>query len=208
MMKTSLRLLVASGTAATLFTAPPVAYSQMYRWVDDRGSVTYSDELPADRTGIRQLTMIDDGSRKATPSERRTREILEAEGLLAPDTQQNVGSTSAPEAANTQDALAAPPAMNIPRNFGSGRAEAVRDPRLLSSDPKCIERNRSAYIPGRGYAPRAAREAETWGSGATGGSAGATLAGGAPPRAKLEAPRASKYALPPGHTLPIIPTKR
>lgn len=209
-MKTPLRLFLTSATAAALFTATPAAYSQMYRWIDDRGSVTYSDEIPADRTGVRQLTVIHDGSRKATPSERRTREILEAEGLLAPDVQQNVVGSPlpAPEAADAQDALATQPAMNIPRNIGSGRAEAVRDPCLLSADPRCHERHRSAYIPGRGYSPSGAREAETLGSGATGGAAGATLAGGAPPRARLEAPKASKYALPPGHTLPIIPIKR
>lgn len=213
-MQKRLRILLTSAAAAALFTTAPTAYSQMYRWIDERGSVNYSDALPADRTGIRQLTMIDDGSRKVTPSERRTREILQAEGLLVPDDPQNVVSSPGPgpEATGTQDPLSPPPAASIPYGSdSSARAEAVRDPCLLSSNPRCHERHRSAYIPGRGYSPsaaREAREAQASGSGGTAGAASATLAGGAPRRAKLEAPKASTYALPPGNTLPIHPIKR
>jgi hypothetical protein len=214
-MQKHTRTLLSFVAAAAFLIAAPIAYSQMYRWIDERGSVNYSDMLPAERTGIRQLTMIDDRSRKVTPSERRTREILHAEGLLAPDDQPSIVSSpgAAPDATSTQDPLAPPSAVSIPRNAdAAARAEAVRDPCLLSADPRCHERHRGAYVPGRGYSPsaaREAREAQALGLGGTGGAGGATLAGGgAPQRTKLEAPKASTYALPPGHTLPIQPRKR
>lgn len=213
-MNKQLCRVLTSTAAAALLTAASTAYSQMYRWVDDRGATNYSDQLPADRAGIRRLTEIENGSRKATRSEQRTREILEAEGLLNSGMQRDASGTYAPHAdGNSELPLTQPEASASSAFWGepAGKAEAVRDPCLRSSDPRCHERHRAAYVPGRGYSPsalRETREAAASGIGSTTGSASATLSGGAPRRVKLEAPKASNYALPPGNTLPLFPVAR
>ncbi|MES2562326.1 MAG: DUF4124 domain-containing protein, partial [Pseudomonadota bacterium] len=161
-MNKQLRIVLTSTAAAALLTTASTAYSQVYRWVDDRGATNYSDQLPADRAGIRQLTEIQDGSRKATRSEQRTREILEAEGLLNSGMQRDANGAYAPLADGISELPLTQPEATAPSAFWgepAGKAEAVRDPCLRSSDPRCHERHRAAYVPGRGYSPSALREA-------------------------------------------------
>jgi hypothetical protein len=81
--------------------------------------------------------------------------------------------------------------------------EAVQDPCLRSSDPKCYEKQKNAYVPYRGYSPSTAQDIATDSAapvtpvGATSGApAGGAVQGGS--KAKLTPPKASDYALPPG----------
>ncbi len=181
--------------AAALLLGAASAHSQLFRWIDDHGSVTFSNEPPSDPAAVRDLTVVDETVRPMTLHERRTLEILNAQ-------RETPGNTGA-----AQDALAAPSEMPDPLTAATvandaSRPEAVRDPCLTSADPKCVEKNRAYYVPGRGYAPsvvRAARAADVSGSvGATGsGGAGGSLAVASPP-ARLSPRKASSYALPPG----------
>ena len=172
-MSTRLHTALRAALLAALVAAP-AAHSQMYRWIDAHGSVVYSNQLPSSSSAVRDLTVV-----LETPDTR-------ASELRRIEVQQ--GASSLP--------LLAEPPQSSPRIAISPNApDAVRDPCLRSSDPKCYERNKAAYVPGRGYAPAAV------GATASAG-AGGTLAGGsAPAPAKIEAPKASAYALPPGNEL-------
>ena len=162
--------------------AAPAANSQMYRWIDSHGAVTYSNKLPGDTSGVRDLTVV-----------------LETPGTMsAPE--KSAADKRAPETASSSLPPLTEPPQASPRIAVSPNApEAVRDPCLRSSDPKCIERNKAAYLPGRGYSPAAV--------GATSSTAaGGTLAGGSPPATAPTPPKASAYALPPGNELPPPPS--
>ena len=79
---------------------------------------------------------------------------------------------------------------------------AVQDPCLRSSDPKCYDKNKNAYVPFQGYSPGAAEARESGvipPVGATNAAgAGGSASGGSTPKA----PKASDYALPPGSDKP------
>ena len=188
--------------AAMLYVAAPAAYSEMYRWVDDQGTVTYSNQPPSEPSTATDVTIVDDGSAKSSAVEQRTKEIIDAErgsetarGLpMVPG-----ASGTLPETAISGDA---PPAPRI--SIAPGAPEAVRDPCLMSADPKCPDKNRGYYVPYRGYSPSAAGAAT--GSivvgASTSAAAGGSVAGGSAPRPRLEAPKSSTYALPPGSDTP------
>lgn len=216
-----IRNLLAVVITATFAAVSSVAESQMYRWTDVNGSINYSDEPPAERTGIRDLTLIEvPGSRAVTPDV-RARPNPEVDKLGSPEAQPKTATSVLPRsvplpplpAAADAFTADAPAASAAPRLSGGPTPgpEAVRDPCLRSSDPKCHQRNRNAYVPHRGYSPtalQAAREAEGMGMGSTSGAAGGTLGGGAGARpVRLTAPKASTYALPPGNVLPLNPSK-
>jgi hypothetical protein len=181
--------------AAMLLTAAPAALSAMYRWVDEQGTVTYSNEPPP--ASARDVTLVDDITNSISSHEKRTRELLlEAErDKSGTSTANPAAGAVASQPATASGDLPAPRAAISP-----GQPEAVRDPCLRSADPKCYERNRASYVPYRGYSPSAAGASATAAVGATSSAAaGGTVAGGAPPApAKLTAPKASVYALPPG----------
>ncbi len=186
--------------AAIFLGAAPAAFSEMYRWVDDQGAVKYSNQRPPDAPGMRNVTVIDDTPGTMTPAEQRTLEILNAHREIEATPAATGGMRGAPGPLGTAgEELPMAPRASVAPNM----PEAVRDPCLTSADPRCPEKNRAYYVPGRGYAPsavRLAREAETSpGAGATTGAAGnGALTGGAiipPPRV---APPSSSYALPGG----------
>jgi hypothetical protein len=205
--------------SASLFAVAPAAHSQIYRWTDAEGSTTYSNKPPSDAAAANDLAVLPDipGTMTAPP-EKRTPEAARPAGAAAAQ-QSPPARAAAPDvldafnrAASSADAPAAAPApsatpsarISLPANA----PEAVRDPCLRSSDPKCYERNRAAYVPYLGYAPSAAG---TVGVGATSAAAGGTLAGGSPAPApgKITPPRASVYALPPGsEPVPPVSTRR
>src|SRR5689334_22544454 len=54
-----------------------VVHATMYRWVDENGSVNYSDQPPANPSVVRQLTVIDEP--RITKYEKRSVEIIENE---------------------------------------------------------------------------------------------------------------------------------
>jgi hypothetical protein len=219
-----MRSVLATALTAAFCVASSVAESQMYRWTDEHGSVNYSDEPPSERSGIRDLTLIEGPRSRALAPEATARPNAELDKLGTPDAQPNTAifpvprSVSLPQLPAPADSVAdvpgSPPLSAAPHASGSPstRPEAVRDPCLRSSDPKCHQRNRHAYVPGLGYSPsalKAAREAEGMGLGATSATAAGTLVGGARARpARLTAPNSSTYALPPGSVLPATPPKR
>jgi hypothetical protein len=177
--------------AAMLSTTAAAATSGMYRWVDEHGSVNYSNQPPPENA--RAVTLIDDATSTITSSEKRTREILEVERQSNPPRDASSSGVAALEvtpSAGTESQLSRggiPPLQ----------PEAVRDPCLRSADPKCYERNRAAYVPYRGYTPE--RAAVTGVGASSSAAAGGTLSGGTPPApTKLTPPKPSAYALPPG----------
>jgi hypothetical protein len=192
--------------SASLFAVAPAVHSQIYRWTDAEGSTTYSNKPPSDAAAANDLAVLPDipGTMTAPP-EKRTPEAARPAGAAAAQ-QSPPARAAAPDvldafnrAASSADAPAPAPSatpsarISVPANA----PEAVRDPCLRSSDPKCYERNRAAYVPYLGYAPSAA--------------AGGTLAGGSPAPApgKITPPRASVYALPPGsEPVPPVSTRR
>jgi hypothetical protein len=190
--------------AAMLCVAAPAAFSEMYRWVDEHGTVTYSNHLPPEPSLARDVTIVEDASAKSSPIEQRTKEIIDAErgGQTARGVPIAPGASGTlPETAISGDA---PPAPRI--SIAPGAPEAVRDPCLRSSDPKCPEKNRGNYVPYRGYSPSAAGMAA--GSTAVGASSsaagGGSVAGGTSvARPPLTAPKSSTYALPPGSEAPV-----
>jgi hypothetical protein len=182
-----LRAAASTSLAAALLAAVPAAHSQMYRWTDAQGSVTYSNQLPSDMGIVKDLTVV-----------------LENPGGGIPDSGKPANNLPRVEQ-STLPPLAEPPQASPPRIAVSPNApEAVRDPCLRSADPKCIERNKAAYVPGRGYAGSAAVGATP-----SAGAAGA-IAGAYPAPTKLTPPKSSVYALPPGSepAAPLPATKR
>jgi hypothetical protein len=190
----------AAALAATLLTTASAAGAQMYRWIDEQGSVTYSNQLPPPDAKVREVTPIDDGSRQVSPSEKRTLEILDAEQ------ERQKGRSAAREPSLAPGTLPADAAgaIDVTPTIGIAptQPEAVRDPCLRSADPKCIEKNRAAYVPYRGYSPSASTMTPALPVGAgSGAGAGGSVGGGSGP-VKLTAPKSSTYALPPGSELP------
>ena len=180
---------------AALALSAAVAHATMYRWVDENGSVNYSDQPPANPSNVRRLTVIDEP--RITKYEKRSIEIIENEKQRLGD-----APTQAPDRAAggsaSYDTASLPPynpefdgtagaSSQSPRpGLRSLQPEAVRDPCLRSADPRCAEKNRGAYVPYLGYAPSAARMAHGSEPGAIGSSSavGATGAvGGAIPAA-------------------------
>ena len=175
---------VRAALVAALITAAPAAQSQMYRWTDAEGAVTYSNKLPSDTRALKDLTVV----------------------LENPDKRANdlpIVVESHPGGASNVPPLAEPaqPAVSPRIAVSPNAPEAVRDPCLRSGDPKCYERNKAAYVPGRGYTPGPVGATPSAG-------AGGTLAGGSGPRPALTPPKASAYALPPGSEMAPLSGKR
>ena len=202
-----------------LFAAAPYAQSQMYRWIDAQGAVTYSNQLPSDMSIVRDLTVVLDNP--GTVTSRDPRGEQQRQGAAPPPAVGATGgSRDALEAFSRPGAselppLVAPPGTPDPApriSISPNAPEAVRDPCLRSSDPKCYERNRDAYVPGHGYSPSAARASKETATGGTSGAAAiGAVAGGSPPPGpgKLTAPPSSTYALPPGsEPIPAVTSRK
>jgi hypothetical protein len=130
--------------SAALLCASPIADAVMYKWVDDTGSVTYSNAPPVDTQSAREVTKIEDISPALGTRERHLEAAQRDAGgdaVASPPP----SATRAPETAAT----AAPPRVNA-RPL---RTEAVQDPCLTSADPQCHQRNKHLYDPYLGYAP-------------------------------------------------------
>jgi hypothetical protein len=179
--------------AAALALSAAVAHATMYRWVDENGSVNYSDQPPANPATVRQLTVIDEP--RITKYEKRSVEIIENEKQRLGDTPgqaQDRATGTSPGYDTASVPLYnpqfdnSPGASQLPRSgLRSLQPEAVRDPCLRSSDPRCPEKNRAAYVPYLGYAPSAAGMAHGSSPAAVGsssavgatGAVGGTIAG-------------------------------
>ena len=167
----------------------------MYRWVDQHGAITYSDQPPPQSAVVRDLTVID-GPRAITPHEKRTLDLIEAERRTGDAANYPADVPWRSGLGGVDPARDLQREGEVPRSAGSGepglaprgtmrplQSEAAQDPCLRSSDPKCYERNRNAYVPYLGYAPSVARPRSeplpgvgatlpTAGGGSVGGSVG------------------------------------
>lgn len=182
----------AAVAAAALSLAAPVQ-ATLYKWMDQSGNVTYSNVPPPESAQARDLETIEENG-TPTATEMRTRQILEeaarerrALGVpdrTAPPTMgRGRGSTSPepdlsreryewiPDSARLDTRVPIPDSATL--RYPPATPVTVRDPCLLSADPRCYELNAANYDPYLGYAP--SRGAIVPGaSGATGGGAGGT----------------------------------
>lgn len=227
-------------TAIFLCAASP-ALAEIYKWKDADGSVTLSNQPPADRSKVSELTKVEDIN--TVPSDQHPKEPLAAqpekrgtdstlalpESVIpklevpagkaesaspAPQLAPAITTTPRPvlvtaptttllqqepvtllprEAGALQRESESPPARVIPR---SRHTEAVQDPCLTSSDPRCYQRNKDRYHPHLGYAPGMQSTGATTETGAGG------VVGGQMAAPNLVAPKSSAHALPPGSTSP------
>lgn len=228
-------------TAIFLCAASP-ALAEIYKWKDADGSVTLSNQPPADRSKVTELTKIEDIN--TVPSDQHPKEPLAAQPEIrgtdstlalpesvtpelevpagkaesaspAPQLAPAITPTPRPalvtappttllqqepvtllprESGAPQREAEIPPARVIPR---STHTEAVQDPCLTSSDPKCYQRNKDRYHPYLGYAPGIQSTGTT-----TEPGAGGVARGGQGAAPNVVAPRSSAHALPPGSASP------
>jgi hypothetical protein len=162
---------------AALLCVTPV-HAEMYKWIGEDGTVTYSNTPPTERGKVKDVTKMDNINTVA--ADKRPKAVqapaLDRAGALKPDT------AFAPESVIRPDPVAGTPDTTTRREAGTTPAprvtlgggiqtEAVQDPCLRSSDPQCHERNKDKYHPYLGYAPSATRSAVGASSSAAGGGA-------------------------------------
>jgi hypothetical protein len=140
-----------------LFTlAAPHASADMYKWVSEDGSVTYSNILPQEPSKVRALTRIETPPSPAAAKREATAEDVDPLFVFvppAPRPPQDVARTDTPQRLI----------------YRGAPVSAPRDPCLRSADPRCYERNKDRYHPFLGYTPDGAAVGTT--SGASGGGA-------------------------------------
>lgn len=224
--------------AALLSLAVP-AEATLYKWLDQNGSVTYSNIPPAEGVEVRELETLDE-NRAPTAVELRTRQILEeaarerrATGGVDPFRVPATASGRTAAGSAEIDAgvkyewvpqgaspAGAPLLDNASLRYPPATPVTVRDPCLLSPDPRCYQWNAGNYDPYLGYAPaRAEGGASPFGATRNGasGAVGATIATpetvgavsatlGAPAsHSQTPTPRGFR-GLPPG--TPVLPISR
>jgi hypothetical protein len=229
-------VLRASFGAALLALAVP-AGATLYKWLDPQGNVTYSNIPPPAGAEVRELETIDE-NRAPTAVEQRTWQILEetararrATGGANPF---HVPSTANPRTGGVEfeagvkyewvpqgvPPAAAPPLLDSASlRYPPATPVAVRDPCLLSPDPRCYQLNAGNYDPYLGYAPARVQTGDPSVGGTrndAAGAIGATIATpetmGASVSAKLSPAHATSPAprgfrgLPPG--TPVLPISR
>src|SRR5215203_924634 len=97
---------------AALMAAAPVAQSQMYRWIDAHGAVTYSNQLPSATSVVKDLTVVLDNPGGEIDSAKRGNNLRIEQSTIAP--------LSEPPQTSTSPRIAVSPTA----------PEAVRDPCL------------------------------------------------------------------------------
>lgn len=153
------------------------AHAQTYRWIDENGVVNFSQELPPPDSPIQELGVVE-GTAALSPFEQRALEIINEE-------RRGLGRDRATATSEVSQSL--PQGGTVPSLSSSSsgstalraRAMAARDPCLLSSDPRCFEKNAHNYDPYLGYAPgQAGANAELGTARAPVGATGVNGAGG------------------------------
>lgn len=91
------------GLLAALAAQPALA--QIYRWVDERGVVNYSNLAPQDPAGAQELVRIEDRVSVYTPDEALARAVRELR--LAPRAPETAPAAEAPSSAPAREALPA-----------------------------------------------------------------------------------------------------
>ena len=161
-MRNDLRSLVSALAAAVFVAATPNVGAQIYKWTNDDGTTTYSNEAPADKASTADLAVI----------------VPEAPRV---EVQQSAKPAEPPKVVE----IAPKPESEAPRESSvrSLLPQAVQDPCLRSSDRLCHQKHSAHYKPYVGYTPEP-RVAEAPAvvppaRGASNGAAGTgTLSGG------------------------------
>jgi len=150
--------------AGALSCALP-AHSAMFRWVDESGSVTYSNTPPREPAKVTDIVRIEGPPPPPRHSEPAV--AAPAPGIAKPEPAAPRSDAPRREAEGSKpdDATRAATPVSGPT--------AVQDPCLKSADPQCYERNKDKYHPYLGYAPGTARPAPA--VGATAGGAGGAV---------------------------------
>ena len=205
--------------AAILLAVSAVSHAVVYKWVEEDGKVIYSNEPPPDRSKVQELTRIDD--LELVPADRRESLATDRETRSRP----SVVATPPAEAPQASEPVAIvprepvtlvprEPVTLLPREPGAAPREtetppprvyprsrhtgAVQDPCLMSSDPRCHERNRGNYHPFLGYSPGGPAIQAV---GVTSTAAGGTVGAQVPAAQSAVVPQPQKrgaQALPPG----------
>jgi hypothetical protein len=185
MIHPALRIVLRAALASALLSLALPAQAGLYRWVDQNGNVTYSNVPPPEGAQVRDVQTLDDG-RTPTAAELRTRQILEqvarerrANSVLEAPVGQTASSRNRgtsyvdldPAGAKYEwvpqgAAHSAAPAFDSAQlRYPPATPVTVRDPCLLSADPRCYQINAANYDPYLGYAPN--RETAPLPTGAT-----------------------------------------
>jgi hypothetical protein len=192
-------------TLFALFTCvAATAQPAMYKWTDADGNTTFSNQPPADTSYVTDFTKIEDTPAARTEPALRTPPASAASpAIVRPSPALTPPPTALPQpepsltrpspSPASIDPSARPETASAPRDTDIVKretestprvpshrveTEAVRDPCLRSSDPKCHERHKDRYHPYFGYAPSVMQPGGTAAVGATAGSsAGGTVSG-------------------------------
>lgn len=180
-MKLPAPALIRFVVAMSLLGGSIASHAAMYKWIDEDGSVTYSNTPPVDRSKVKEFTKVEDIS--TVPADKRPREAQgEKRSAERANAKSDVPAASTaprpmilvnPDAGSRADStskLSAPARIDGVRReaeavrLDPARAavpppalptEAAQDPCLTSADPHCYQRNRDKYHPYLGYAPSA-----------------------------------------------------
>jgi len=205
MTRSDLLLFLRTVMATVLLATATIADATLYRWVDDRGHVTYSNVPPPPGARVVEIVTMEE-DRAPTASELRTRQILE-EAERERRSLEPGDPAALALGAYSNDSVQTAPDGSLFSGAGDGNgarkrpSAAPRDPCLVSADPRCYELNARSYDPYEGYVATPAD--------ATSSALGTTIDSGAPrevastveapprnPRPALVVPRLS--GLPPG----------
>ena len=129
--------------AALLFTiagTAPALHAEMYKWINEDDSTTYSNQPPADASSVRELTTVE------TPPPARIE-------VQPPEPQKSAAEAPAPKRESDAASRAAAVRPLLP--------QAVRDPCLTSSDRFCHQKHSANYRPYVGYTPVEANVSES-----------------------------------------------
>ena len=177
---------IAVPTPSTSAKPEPITPSALAREVEAARGAPAPESQPS-----RTITIVrepEPPSRPVTASDKPSKPATAAQDTETSDRPKAASDTPAKRRARVNP--------NLP--------EAVQDPCLRSSDPKCYEKNKNAYVPFRGYSPSTAEARESGvfpPVGATSATAaGGSVSGGA--TGPIKAPKASDYAVPPGSDQP------
>ena len=169
-MRSNVRPVAIAVAAAVFAVAAPSAIAQIYKWTNEDGTTTYSNEAPAEKAAAPDVTVI-------VPEAPRV-EVQPAPVVKAVEQQAKSAEPAIKSEPETPRAPIVRP--NLPL--------AVQDPCLRSSDRFCHQKHSAYYKPYVGYSPDA-RPTETTATvvpparGATASAAaGGTLSGGTKPK--------------------------
>jgi Domain of unknown function (DUF4124) len=171
---------VCAAVAALVLGAAPAVQAVMYKWIDENGTVTYSNHLPPDWSGIKEITLIEEPA-PPPPADMRKPEVTVVHPEPAAP-RREAETIPQPIVGAEREA----PRRVTPRSTST---LAVQDPCLTSSDRTCHQKNSGDYHPYLGYSPGAGTPPATGATRAAGAGGVVAGAGGAPPAGAYIPPR-------------------